>query len=64
MAVASTGPYANCFRQITTPAPHDSIFYTLDALPDGNQQCYALKANVEKKRVCIIVIHNILYDKL
>jgi len=21
----------------------------LDALPNGNQQCYALKANVEKK---------------
>jgi len=41
MAVASAGPYANCkmcagrSRQITTLAPHHSIFYRPDALPDA-----------------------------
>jgi len=32
VAVASTRPYAN-LRQITTPAPHHSVFYRPDALP-------------------------------
>jgi len=33
--VASAGPYASlhCSRQITTPAPHHSVFYRPDALP-------------------------------
>jgi len=37
VAVASAGPYANHFhlRQITTPAPHHSIFYRPNALPDA-----------------------------
>jgi len=39
MAEASAGQYANHLhltdnRQITMPAPHHSIFYRLDALPD------------------------------
>ena len=36
VAVASAGPYASlapCSRQITTPAPHHSVFYRPDALP-------------------------------
>jgi len=33
--VASAEPYANRSRQITTPAPHHSIFYGPDALPDS-----------------------------
>ena len=35
MAVASAGPYAilHLSRQITTPAPHHSVFYRPDALP-------------------------------
>jgi len=39
MAVASAGPlckpFAPCSMQITTPAPHLSIFYRIDALPDA-----------------------------
>ena len=35
VAVASAGPYASppCSRQTTTPAPHHSVLYRLDALP-------------------------------
>ena len=36
MAVASAGPYESLHlasRQITTPAPHHSVFYRPDALP-------------------------------
>ena len=36
MAVASAGPYASLHltpRQVTTPAPHHSVFYRPDALP-------------------------------
>jgi len=37
-AVASAGAYANsaapCTKQITKPAPHHSIFYVPDALPE------------------------------
>ena len=33
VTVASAGPYAPCSRQITTPAPHHSVFYRLDAFP-------------------------------
>jgi len=29
---------ASCSRQITTPAPHCSVFYRPDALPAANQQ--------------------------
>jgi len=39
VAVASGGPYANHSHlaggQITTGAPHHSIFYRSDALPDA-----------------------------
>jgi len=35
MVVASAGPFAPNSRQITMPAPHHSIFYTPDALPDA-----------------------------
>jgi len=38
MAVASAGPYASFApysRQITMPAPHHSIFYKPDALPNA-----------------------------
>jgi len=31
--VASVGPFALRSIQITTPAPHHSMFYRLDALP-------------------------------
>jgi len=30
---------APCSRQITTPAPHHSVFYRPDALPAAHQQC-------------------------
>ena len=35
MAVASAGPYASLHlaTDITTPAPHHSVFYMPDALP-------------------------------
>ena len=33
VTVASAGPYAPCSRQITTPAPHHSVFYRPDAFP-------------------------------
>jgi len=31
-------------RQITTPAPHHSVFYRPDALPAANQQCQSTKS--------------------
>jgi len=35
MAVASAGPYASHLCKITMPAPHHSIFYGPDAVPDA-----------------------------
>jgi len=56
MAVASAGPVckqpAPRSRQTTTPAPHRSVFYRLDALPAAqptvSKQCTSAKHNTKR----------------
>jgi len=48
VAVASAGPYASRFRQITTPAPHRCIFTGRMLLLTSNQQCQSTEGN----RIC------------
>jgi len=52
--MALAGPsFALCSRQITTPAPHHSIFYRLDAIPDAQptESVNALKATALKAKM-------------
>ena len=60
VAVASGRSYPTCSRQITMPAPHQSIMYRPDALPDAQptvSRCrlFRTKDTVQRNVTCTYV---------
>jgi len=49
VVVASAGPYAPCSKQITTPAPHQSIFTGRMLFLMPNQQCQSTEEFSKQK---------------